>query len=171
LLEGEQSKTKLYKCLVELSHPLEDISLLNKLQGVGPLQIDQKTPIRVMHRRALLTRKKTIFSMKAHYISPRFFTLELLTQAGTYIKEFVHGDLGRTSPSLRFFFGDNVCELLLLDVMHVDLNFPPEISSQEQVLNNVPTLEEELREHMQSVEGIVISDTNSRTITHYQNKH
>ena len=33
-------------------------------------------------------------------INARFFLLDLETEAGTYVKEFVHGDMGRTQPSL-----------------------------------------------------------------------
>ena len=36
------------------------------------------------------------------------FKLTLCTQAGTYVKEFVHGDFGRTSP--------NLCSILDCDV-------------------------------------------------------
>ena len=36
------------------------------------------------------------------------FKLTLCTQAGTYVKEFVHGDFGRTSP--------NMCSILNCDV-------------------------------------------------------
>jgi len=33
--------------------------------------------------------------MKATLIKDHFVSLELATQAGTYVKEFIHGDLGR----------------------------------------------------------------------------
>lgn len=41
--------------------------------------------------------------------------LHLTTQAGTYIKEFVHGDLGRTTPSLGSLLGLEV-DIIALDV-------------------------------------------------------
>ena len=42
--------------------------------------------------------------------------LDLTTQAGTYVKEFVHGDLGRTTPNVGALLG---CEadILQLDVV------------------------------------------------------
>lgn len=43
------------------------------------------------------------------------FQLHLTTQAGTYIKEFVHGDLGRTVPNLGEILGCEV-DILALDV-------------------------------------------------------
>lgn len=43
------------------------------------------------------------------------FQLHLTTQAGTYIKEFVHGDLGRTIPNLGEILGCEV-DIIALDV-------------------------------------------------------
>jgi tRNA pseudouridine synthase 10 len=62
-------------------------------------------------------RPKKIFQLTAVRISPHFIYLDLVTQAGTYIKEFVHGDLGRTTPSLQDLLGiiDIQCDILLLD--------------------------------------------------------
>ena len=48
--------------------------------------------------------------------------LELTTQAGTYIKEFVHSDGGRTTPSLGSLLGCTA-EILQLDVTDVDMEF------------------------------------------------
>jgi tRNA U54 and U55 pseudouridine synthase Pus10 len=42
----------------------------------------------------------------------------LLTSAGTYIKEFVHGDLGRTVPSVGSLL-DSEADILQLDVTNV----------------------------------------------------
>lgn len=49
------------------------------------------------------------------------------TQAGTYVKEFVHGDFGRTQPSLADLLGVECGEidLLELDVEGVDMEWPP----------------------------------------------
>ncbi|KHN84314.1 Putative tRNA pseudouridine synthase Pus10 [Toxocara canis] len=52
----------------------------------------------------------------------------LETQAGTYVKEFVHGDFGRTRPSLadllRIEHGE--VDILHLDVENVCMEWPPE---------------------------------------------
>lgn len=63
-------------------------------------------------------RARTVYNMKVDFdienneqllISKEFlFKLTLCTQAGTYVKEFVHGDFGRTSP--------NLCSILNCDV-------------------------------------------------------
>lgn len=71
-----------------------------------------------------MIRKKEIHSLKAFPLQGHFFVVHLHTEAGTYIKEFVHGDLGRNQPSLASILG---CEadIMELDVLEVDLEFPP----------------------------------------------
>lgn len=53
--------------------------------------------------------------LKARRLNDHFLELRLSTQAGTYIKEFVHGDLGRTRPSLRTLLG-SPADILQLDL-------------------------------------------------------
>ena len=48
-------------------------------------------------------------------LTPCCFKLRLSTQAGTYVKEFVHGDLNRTTPNLRQILGCDV-DIAALDV-------------------------------------------------------
>ncbi|KAJ8762204.1 hypothetical protein K2173_007360 [Erythroxylum novogranatense] len=97
--EGEAEKQKQYCALVWISRPLEDKDLLS-IASRKDMHVLQRTPIRVLHRRSPLDRPKIIHWMKIERIagSSQYFLLHLCTQAGTYIKEFVHGDLGRTCP-------------------------------------------------------------------------
>jgi tRNA pseudouridine synthase 10 len=45
-------------------------------------------------------------------------------QAGTYIKEFVHGDGGRTTPNLGSLLScDGPAEIIFLDVLEVHMDF------------------------------------------------
>lgn len=48
-----------------------------------------------------------------------FFLLHLETSAGTYVKESVHGDLGRTSPSVAQILGLHAADILSLDVVEL----------------------------------------------------
>ncbi len=41
-----------------------------------------------------------------------------------YIKEFIHGDLGRTKPNLGDLL-DCYADIMALDVLEVDLEWPP----------------------------------------------
>lgn len=72
----EDSKQKLYTCLVWTSKVItkEDIELLN---SVRDLALIQKTPIRVMHRRTLMDRKKTILKLEASQINENFLVKKL----------------------------------------------------------------------------------------------
>ncbi|KAL3840157.1 hypothetical protein ACJIZ3_024748 [Penstemon smallii] len=120
--EGEAEKQKEYAALVWISRPLDndDVEALSSLKE---LQILQKTPIRVLHRRSPLERPRTIHWMKIERIagSSQYFLLHLCTQAGTYIKEFVHGDLGRTHPSVGSILKCRA-EILQLDVTDVKMD-------------------------------------------------
>ncbi|KAK9164633.1 hypothetical protein Syun_005535 [Stephania yunnanensis] len=120
--EGEAEKQKQYVALVWISHPIKEDDL-QSLSSVKDMQILQKTPIRVLHRRSPLVREKIIHWMKVEKLdgSTQYFLLHLCTQAGTYIKEFVHGDFGRTHPSIGSMLGCRA-EILQLDVTDVKMD-------------------------------------------------
>jgi len=65
-----------------------------------------------------------VYSLQATFIDEHHFQLLLSTQAGTYIKEFVHGDFGRTQPNLCKLMKQEV-DILTLDVQDVELEWPP----------------------------------------------
>ena len=56
----------------------------------------------------------------------QLFLLKLATQAGTYVKEFVHGDFDRTVPNLANILGCDV-DIIALDVEEIVLDWPPKI--------------------------------------------
>ncbi|CAG8618877.1 3281_t:CDS:10 [Cetraspora pellucida] len=121
--EGEETKTKTYSALVWISKKVtsEIVDEINKLRE--GLTIEQQTPIRVLHRRSPAVRTKKIHYIFAEQIEDNFLTLKMKTEAGTYVKEFIHGDLGRTVPNL----GDIIrchADILTLDVLEVDLKWP-----------------------------------------------
>ncbi|EDV29827.1 uncharacterized protein TRIADDRAFT_52642 [Trichoplax adhaerens] len=105
-------------------------------ENLQELTIEQKTPLRVLHRRTLAVRCRMIWSMKTEYLDAHHFKLYLTTQAGTYIKEFVHGDLGRTKPNLCTLLNMGV-DILELDVESVDLDWPPEVTEDSSDNNNI----------------------------------
>jgi tRNA pseudouridine synthase 10 len=113
----EDSKIKNYTSVVYASKRLsqKDIDTLNAIKD---LEIVQKTPVRVAHRRTLMDRKKMIISLKAQLINEHFMILDVVSSAGTYIKEFVHSDLGRTSPSVVSLLGCD-CDIIQLDVTNI----------------------------------------------------
>uniref|UniRef100_A0A8C8ZYU8 tRNA pseudouridine synthase Pus10 n=1 Tax=Prolemur simus TaxID=1328070 RepID=A0A8C8ZYU8_PROSS len=121
--EGEEEKTKTYSALIWTNKAIQkkDIEFLNDIKD---LKIDQKTPLRVLHRRPLAVRTRVIHFMETHYVDAHHFRLYLKTQAGTYIKEFVHGDFGRTKPNIGLLM-NVTADILELDVESVDVDWPP----------------------------------------------
>jgi len=67
--------------------------------------IAQRTPTRVAHRRSDRVRTRRVVAAHVVEAAEGRFTLELRTEAGTYIKEWVEGDGGRTEPSLASLVG------------------------------------------------------------------
>jgi len=82
---------------------------LGKVKETLPLVIGrtiaQRTPARVAHRRSDRVRTRRIVDARLVDEAVGRFTLELRTEAGTYVKEWVEGDGGRTEPSLASLVG------------------------------------------------------------------
>jgi len=83
--------------------------------------IHQRTPARVSHRRAEKVRKRRIKAMEILKYENRTVTLEVTAESGTYIKELIHGDEGRTDPSISSILGVG-CKVLSLDVLEIHDN-------------------------------------------------
>jgi len=98
---------KEYQAQVELERDLrpEDGERIASLEGRTILQ---QTPARVAHRRADLVRHrkvKRIEVVSSETGDPRQMTLKIRAEAGTYIKELISGDSGRTKPSVADLLG------------------------------------------------------------------
>ncbi|MBI4895475.1 MAG: tRNA pseudouridine(54/55) synthase Pus10 [Candidatus Aenigmarchaeota archaeon] len=107
---------KTYRALVICETPIkkEDIKKLNSLVG----NIKQKTPQRVLHRRSDLLRNRKLISMKTKFINKKQFEIIVRTEAGLYVKELIHGDSGRTQPSISQIL-ENKCKCKELDVLAI----------------------------------------------------
>jgi len=101
--------------------------MLDKMKALVPAEICQLTPIRVLKHRPLMERKRNIFSLEYFLQDPFHFLLRLETQAGTYVKEFIHGDFGRTRPSVADLMGlpQGEVDIIELDVEEILLEWPP----------------------------------------------
>lgn len=140
LKEGEYSKSKTYRALC-ISKKSFDIESLNEiLKTKQNLEIVQNTPVRVLHRRAVSARKRVIYQLRArlptvqeiehfkqstncNFDDCTLIIFDFKTQAGTYVKEFVHGDFGRTVPSLSSILETEI-DIIALDVTHISLEWP-----------------------------------------------
>ncbi len=121
MLKKSESAQKEYRALIEFENPISE-TLLGLLKKKLPQTlIKQQTPIRVLHRRADLTRERYIYNVKVKRVSPRRAEMEILCQGGLYIKELISGDGGRTMPSVSSLL-ENQAKTLELDVLNVILN-------------------------------------------------
>lgn len=122
-----EHKIKHYGCLCwtesELPISNDDETLNSHLFGKiqFPLQLQQRTPLRVLHRRPNLIRLRHVITCRATLIDKHHFRLHLSTDAGTYVKEFVHGDLGRTVPSICSLLGCRT-DILELDCEGIQMD-------------------------------------------------
>ena len=117
LSEASESKRKHYRSVVWVARDVTP-EMVARLT-LNEVDIEQKTPLRVLHRRTLLSRTKTVHSMTvSSVINKHWIVLDIITQAGTYIKEFVCGDRGRTTPSVASLC-DSPVDILQLDVIDV----------------------------------------------------
>ncbi|GLE01993.1 hypothetical protein PINS_up010831 [Pythium insidiosum] len=114
LQAGADSKRKTYCCVVWSARELTPEAIA-PIDAIQDLVIQQKTPVRVLHRRTLLTRPKIIHAARCEVLNAHYMLLRLTTSAGTYVKEFVHGDRGRTVPNVASLLGADA-DILQLDV-------------------------------------------------------
>ena len=111
----EERADKTYRAIVICENASRsDLKKLSQLVS----EIKQKTPERVLHRRADKFRHRKLKSLKTKYINSRKFSLEVKCEAGLYVKELVSGDNGRTVPSLSSVLGQP-CICKDLDVLAI----------------------------------------------------
>ncbi|MFQ3308451.1 MAG: tRNA pseudouridine synthase 10 [Candidatus Nanohaloarchaea archaeon] len=116
--EIKETRTKKeYRAKVRTEEPVaeEDLEKLKDLEQV----IEQETPERVKHRRADKIRERKVHKIDYEVIDENTLYLYVRAEAGTYIKELIHGDDGRTQPNVSETLGTN-CECLELDITWVE---------------------------------------------------
>jgi tRNA pseudouridine synthase 10 len=117
-LKRGESAQKEYLVLMEFENKItaKDLHLLE--ENLTNAMIKQKTPIRVLHRRADLTREKYIYEVNVKKLSPNKAEMKIRCQGGLYVKELVTGDEGRTVPSISEILR-NKAKPVKLDVLNV----------------------------------------------------
>ncbi|KAI8924648.1 hypothetical protein BC831DRAFT_464559 [Entophlyctis helioformis] len=135
--DSASTKSKSYRCLVEFSAPVEQAKL-DELAARTDIPVEQRNPTRVP-RRADLVRSKCIETIRfvprelaplsatdagATGMGVKVVDVFMRTSAGTYVKEFVHGDDGRTEPCLKSLFGLEAARVIELDVSEIHLDWP-----------------------------------------------
>ena len=118
----ELPATKTYRASVRFAEPVDAADLAAALDALDGATIEQRTPERVSHRRADKVRTREVFTIDGGLDDGadegREGTIEVHGEGGLYIKELLHGDGGRTEPSLAGRLGVDV-EVTALDVTDV----------------------------------------------------
>lgn len=95
----DKKSDKTYKALTELNSVISKTDL-KKLEQLNNTVINQRTPVRVSHRRGDIIRKRKVFEIRYNLIDKKTIELFIKGEAGLYIKELISGDDGRTKPSV-----------------------------------------------------------------------
>ena len=116
--EAARDHAKVYRALVALSSDVDDNALRSLEQYFRNRQVTQYTPQRIRRKR-VKRRVRVVYSLSAKKVAPGLVELLIKCQGGLYVKEFIHGDGGRTQPSVAGTLGVEAMpiELDVLDVL------------------------------------------------------
>lgn len=92
--------SKRYRAHVVFDSPVDVTDFDAALTTLTDATIEQYTPTRVDHRRAEITRTRTVYDADGTIEDPTHAVVEIHGAGGLYVKELISGDDGRTEPSL-----------------------------------------------------------------------
>lgn len=109
---------KEYEAIVYVEEGISEEEVEKVVKTLEGATINQRTPRRVLGRRADLVRVRKVHEAEGELLDERHFKLRLITDGGLYIKELISGDKGRTTPSVSEILGKKAwCEKL--DVLNI----------------------------------------------------
>ena len=108
---------KTYLAEVDFKNKI-DKKKLKLIKGIVGEPILQKTPLRVIHRRADKFRKRSVKSISYKLLTRKKMQFKIRAESGLYIKELITGDEGRTKPNISDIIGDSV-KKIRLDVIKI----------------------------------------------------
>lgn len=109
---------KSYTIRFKVSGEINEEEVTKHISDLSGVVLNQETPQRVSHRRAAKIRKRKITNLENIVIEEDEIQFEVRCEAGTYVKELVHSDEGRTIPSVSGKL-EMDCEILWLDVNEI----------------------------------------------------
>ncbi|UTF53912.1 tRNA pseudouridine(54/55) synthase Pus10 [Natronosalvus rutilus] len=115
----EHDASKRYRAQVAFEDPVDQATFDAALEALDGATLEQYTPERVDHRRASLTRERTVHAIEGDLIEPTSAEVSVHGEGGLYIKELISGDNGRTEPSLAGLL-EVGAEVTALDVIAVE---------------------------------------------------
>ncbi len=114
-----ERKRKVYSVRVVFSAPVPFEEMTKACERLRNSVIEQRTPTRVLRRRGDRLRRRTVHDVTAVQVDERTYELTLVVDGGLYVKELIHGDNGRTTPSFKELLGvePEKIELTVLGVL------------------------------------------------------
>lgn len=109
---------KKYQVVMKGENAFKKAKLKEVAQILQGTTIQQFTPTRVAHRRAHTIRERKVYSCTIESVEDSIARLTLETESGTYIKELISGDQGKTTPSISSLVGFP-CIVQELDVIEI----------------------------------------------------
>ncbi|MFW9768065.1 MAG: tRNA pseudouridine(54/55) synthase Pus10 [Candidatus Thorarchaeota archaeon] len=121
LKEDASTNIKEYAAIIATSEIVDKIDLQRVERELYGTKIEQRTPERVSHRRSDLVREKMIHEVRLRKKSDKTLQGFFKVQGGTYVKELISGDDGRTVPSVASLIGTEcVCTELNVTAIYGD---------------------------------------------------
>lgn len=112
------SLPKTYHVKIKLGKVLDKQKINEAVNTLKGKTVVQRTPSRVVRRRADKIRKRKIINIQIKRFENKEVEVEIKTESGTYIKELINGDCKRTKPNLSELLGME-CEVMELDVIDI----------------------------------------------------
>jgi len=109
---------KIYRVAFLGEKAINKEKLKKVVQTLQGRTISQFTPSRVARRRANIIRDKKIYNINVELIDDVRAILKIEAQSGTYIKELISGDDGRTRPNISEMI-EVPCKVTELDVIEI----------------------------------------------------
>ncbi|MDW8042365.1 MAG: tRNA pseudouridine(54/55) synthase Pus10 [Nitrososphaerota archaeon] len=95
-----EKKTKSYRVRVTFLDSVSPEAIDRACSVLRGSIVSQRTPTRVLRRKGEKLRHKRVHDVSAVRLDDRTYEFTFVVDGGTYVKELVHGDSGRTSPSV-----------------------------------------------------------------------
>ncbi|MCS7098723.1 MAG: tRNA pseudouridine(54/55) synthase Pus10 [Sulfolobales archaeon] len=114
-----RSARKTYRVVVFVAEGLTEKDI-SKISSLSNTVVHQRTPTRVLRRRRKdVARRRRVYDIALNVLSKYLLEVLVSTDGGLYVKEFISGDGGRTTPSFSEVIGKSA-EAVLLDVVKVE---------------------------------------------------
>lgn len=109
---------KTYRAVCALAGPVEPARVTALADLLTGATLEQRTPARVARRRSDKVRRRTVLRFEPEAVASDRFEAVITAQSGTYIKELISGDDGRTEPSVAGLLGTGA-HCAALDVLEI----------------------------------------------------